>query len=290
MVIEVETSSSGMPSNAVRMSSSESIATPVRPTSPRQRGSSESSPSWVGRSKAMREAGRAVLEQVAVALVGLLRRRVARVLAHRPQLLAVHLAVRAAREGELARLAEPLVEVVGDVVRRVQRLDLDPGVREAPRVVGADDRRDGEIVGFLEVLVVDSHGPSDYAASAVASRATTRDRLVDQLPPGDADHPPAVRDQLLVPAPVVLERTARRVEWRSRRTRRSGAARARAVDLVALDPRVRLRPRQAGLADQVERRRSALERVSRGSVCCASECRRSPVPWVTAELLIEGRV
>ena len=53
MVMLVLTSSSGMPSNAVRMSSSESIATPVRPTSPRQRGSSESSPSWVGRSKAM---------------------------------------------------------------------------------------------------------------------------------------------------------------------------------------------------------------------------------------------
>ena len=30
-----------------------SMATPVRPTSPRQRGSSESRPSWVGRSKAM---------------------------------------------------------------------------------------------------------------------------------------------------------------------------------------------------------------------------------------------
>jgi hypothetical protein len=53
IVIEVETSSSGMPSNAARMSSIVSIATPVRPTSPRQRGSSESRPSWVGRSKAI---------------------------------------------------------------------------------------------------------------------------------------------------------------------------------------------------------------------------------------------
>ena len=34
------------------MSASESIATPVRPTSPRASGWSESSPSWVGRSKA----------------------------------------------------------------------------------------------------------------------------------------------------------------------------------------------------------------------------------------------
>ena len=53
IVIEVETWSSGISSNAVRMSSIESIATPVRPTSPRQRGSSESRPSWVGRSKAI---------------------------------------------------------------------------------------------------------------------------------------------------------------------------------------------------------------------------------------------
>jgi hypothetical protein len=53
MVIDVETLSSGMPSKAVRMSSIVSIATPVRPTSPRQRGLSESRPSCVGRSKAI---------------------------------------------------------------------------------------------------------------------------------------------------------------------------------------------------------------------------------------------
>jgi hypothetical protein len=53
IVIDVETSSSGMPSNAVRMSSIVSMATPVRPTSPRQRGSSESRPSCVGRSNAI---------------------------------------------------------------------------------------------------------------------------------------------------------------------------------------------------------------------------------------------
>jgi hypothetical protein len=53
IVIDVDTSPSGTWSNAARMSSIVSIATPVRPTSPRQRGLSESSPSWVGRSKAM---------------------------------------------------------------------------------------------------------------------------------------------------------------------------------------------------------------------------------------------
>ena len=53
IVIEVETWSSGIWSKAVRMSSIESIATPVRPTSPRHSGSSESRPSCVGRSNAI---------------------------------------------------------------------------------------------------------------------------------------------------------------------------------------------------------------------------------------------
>ena len=84
-------------------------------------------------------------EQVLVALVGLLRRRVARVLAHRPQLLAVHLAVRPARERELAGLAEPLRQPVGDVAVGVERLDLDPGVGEAARIVRAHDRGHGQV-------------------------------------------------------------------------------------------------------------------------------------------------
>jgi hypothetical protein len=42
IVIEVETSPSGMPARRISMSASESIATPVRPTSPSARGSSES--------------------------------------------------------------------------------------------------------------------------------------------------------------------------------------------------------------------------------------------------------
>ena len=42
MVIEVDTSPSGMPLNSVRMSSIESIATPTLPTSPDAIGSSES--------------------------------------------------------------------------------------------------------------------------------------------------------------------------------------------------------------------------------------------------------
>ena len=53
MVIEVETWSSGIWSKQIRMSSIVSIGTPVRPTSPLQSGSSESRPSWVGRSNAI---------------------------------------------------------------------------------------------------------------------------------------------------------------------------------------------------------------------------------------------
>jgi hypothetical protein len=53
IVIEVEIALSGMPSKTIRMSSIVSIDTPVRPTSPRQRWSSESRPSCVGRSKAI---------------------------------------------------------------------------------------------------------------------------------------------------------------------------------------------------------------------------------------------
>ena len=52
IVIEVVTRSSGMPSVSVSMSSSEEMATPTFPTSPSARGSSESKPICVGRSKA----------------------------------------------------------------------------------------------------------------------------------------------------------------------------------------------------------------------------------------------
>ena len=52
MVIEVDTSSSGIWSRSTRMSSRESIATPTLPTSLAANGASESMPIWVGRSKA----------------------------------------------------------------------------------------------------------------------------------------------------------------------------------------------------------------------------------------------
>ena len=52
MVIEVETRSSGIPWNSRSRSSTVSIATPARPTSPSAVGWSESYPIWVGRSNA----------------------------------------------------------------------------------------------------------------------------------------------------------------------------------------------------------------------------------------------
>jgi hypothetical protein len=52
MVIEVVTSPSGMPSKRTSMSAAESMATPQWPTSPSERGSSESRPISVGMSKA----------------------------------------------------------------------------------------------------------------------------------------------------------------------------------------------------------------------------------------------
>ena len=95
-----------------------------------------------------REAGRAVLDQVAVALVGVLGRGEAGVLAHRPEPVAVHALVDAAGEGRRAGLAEPLLQPGRDVVLGVEALDLDPRVGEDPLVVGPDHRRD-RAVGLL---------------------------------------------------------------------------------------------------------------------------------------------
>ena len=53
IVIETVTSSSGIPANSVSMSSTVSRATPSTPTSPSERGWSESRPISVGMSKAV---------------------------------------------------------------------------------------------------------------------------------------------------------------------------------------------------------------------------------------------
>src|SRR5438128_2568492 len=74
-----------------------------------------------------REAGLAVLEQVAEALVRLLGRAEAGELAHRPEPAAIHRGVDAARERIDARVAELALVVELEAVRGVERLDLEPG-------------------------------------------------------------------------------------------------------------------------------------------------------------------
>ena len=71
IVIDVETLSSGMPSSSTCMSSTVSIATPTRPTSPSARGESESMPICVGRSNATREPRLAGVEQMRKRAIGL---------------------------------------------------------------------------------------------------------------------------------------------------------------------------------------------------------------------------
>ena len=97
-----------------------------------------------------REAGRAVLDQVAVALVGVLGAGEAGVLAHRPEPVAVHAVVDAAGERVGAGLAEPLLEARGDVGLVVEPVDLDPGVGEHALVVGPDDRGDVAVQVLLD--------------------------------------------------------------------------------------------------------------------------------------------
>ena len=103
MVMDVETRASGMPSNSVSMSSSEQMATPTLPTSPRARGWSESSPICVGRSNATESPVWPLREQIAIARVGLRGGAETGVLPHGPELAAVHRRVDAAREGKFAR-------------------------------------------------------------------------------------------------------------------------------------------------------------------------------------------
>src|SRR5205823_4110072 len=81
-----------------------------------------------------REPGLPALEQVAEALVRLLGRGEARVLANRPRPAAIHVSVGPARERELARL----LELGGSVARVVDRLDLDARVDLGALERGAD--------------------------------------------------------------------------------------------------------------------------------------------------------
>ena len=109
------------------MSASESIATPVRPTSPSDARIVGVVAELRRQVERDREPRLPALEQVAVALVRLLGRREAGVLADRPRPAAIHVGIRAARVRELAGQLELARRVGG----RVDGLHLDPGLRLA---------------------------------------------------------------------------------------------------------------------------------------------------------------
>ena len=71
-----------------------------------------------------REAGLPVVEQETEAGVGVLGGTEARELAHRPEPPAVHAGVDAAGVGELPRKTDPFLRAAGQILRRVERLDL----------------------------------------------------------------------------------------------------------------------------------------------------------------------
>src|SRR5690606_8033842 len=68
------------------------------------------------------EPGLAVVQQVVIPAVRLLRRTEAGILAHRPEPAAVHRRIHTARERELAREADRLIRPIG----RIQPLDGEP--------------------------------------------------------------------------------------------------------------------------------------------------------------------
>ena len=111
IVIEVETVPSGMPAKSSSMSSSESIATPTRPTSPRgQRVVGVVA--HLGRQvEGDAQAADPLAQEVAVTLVGLGRAAKTGVLPHGPEASPIHRRLDAAGERETARGVRPLTLV-----------------------------------------------------------------------------------------------------------------------------------------------------------------------------------
>ena len=111
------------------MSSIESIATPTLPTSPCAIGG-VGVVAHLGRQvERHRQAGRAGVDQLVVALVALGRGAEAGVLAHRPRPPGVHRLVDAAGVRELARLPEPGLRVPAvERLRAVDRLEGKAGL------------------------------------------------------------------------------------------------------------------------------------------------------------------
>ena len=126
------------------MSAAESMATPQCPTSPSERGSSESRPISVGMSNATDRPPPPAAQQHLVPLVGLHGVAEAGELPDRPRPPAVTRRVQAAGERELAWPADPLEARDDRAVRRpVDRVDGDPGQRGEVGVPHSRARRTG---------------------------------------------------------------------------------------------------------------------------------------------------
>ena len=146
-----------------------------------------------GQVEGHRQAGRSVREQVAVALVGLLGRRVARATgASSTAACGIHLAMHAARVGKGARLAQ--AQILREVLLGVERLDLDP---ESVKRRGSSGPTMGATVRRSSVAI----------AAKVKSRAPARSRSCSaqsRVPRYSArarQRPTAVAPRAKVPCP-----------------------------------------------------------------------------------------
>src|SRR5947199_235215 len=137
IVSETLTRSSGMPANASSMSARVSMAMPTRPTSPSARGSSESSPSCVGRSKATFSASwPCAIRYLKRALVS----------AGVPKPMYWRIVHRRSERVEIARRDDP-ADDDADVVRALRAQAVEHASRE--RHVGTGENREPDHVHVL---------------------------------------------------------------------------------------------------------------------------------------------
>ena len=171
-------------------------------------------------SNAVRQPRLAVVEQVAEALVGLLRRPEPRELAHRPQPAAVHARVHAARERNSPGQpdAAPIGRQVGLRVQRPDRLPRERGERDVA-------------LGVLPLL--SGHGPS--LGSACGQQPA---EAVDHGSGGARAHPQRARGAR---PPASAARRARASRGRGRRATRLRSA-ARSLRAVRRRPPRDTRP------------------------------------------------
>ena len=145
MVIDVVTAPTSMPLNSVSMSSTESTATPQRPTSPMRMRRVRIEPHERRHVEGDRQPGLSLVEEEPVALVRVPRAPEAGELAHRPDLVAVHGPVDAAGVREGSRLAQVAVHVNRGRFRSIpgrqrqpaERVRRDRWCRPPPWLVGA---------------------------------------------------------------------------------------------------------------------------------------------------------